>query len=46
MGCGSAADLLLGAGGVEWAEGRAEGGGAVECIGIVAEVAGFLGAVV
>ena len=46
MGCGSAADLLLGAGGVEWAEGRAEGGGAAEHIGIAVEVAGFLGAVV
>ena len=46
MGCRSAADLLLGAGGVEQAESRVEGGGAVECIGIVAEVAEFLGAVI
>ena len=46
MGCGSTADLLLGTGGVEWAEGRVEGGGAAEHIGIVAEVAGFLGTVV
>ncbi len=45
MGCGSAADLLLGAGGVEWVEGRAEGGGVAECIGIVV-VVGFLGTVV
>ena len=46
MGCGSAADLLLGAGGVEQAEGRVEGGGVAECIGIAVEVVGFLGAVV
>ena len=45
MGCRSTADLLLGAGGVEWVEGRAEGGGAAECIGIVV-VVGFLGAVI
>ena len=46
MGCRSTADLLLGAGGVEQVEGRVEGGGVVECIGIAAEVAGFLGTVV
>ncbi len=45
MGCRSIADLLLGAG-VEWVEGRAEGGVVVECIGIAAEVAGFLGTVI
>ena len=39
MGCGSAADLLLGAGGMggEWAEDGAEGGGVMEHIGVAAE---------
>ena len=41
MGCGSTADLLLGAGGMggKWAEDGAEGGGAMEHVGVVA---GFL----
>ena len=43
MGCRSAADLLLGAGGMgEWVEDGVEGGGVEECIGVMAEVAGFL----
>ncbi len=44
MGCGSAADLLLGVGGMgdEQAEDGAEGGRVTECIGVAAE---FLGVV-
>jgi len=43
MGCGSTADLLLGVGGMgEQVEDGAEGGGVVEHIGVMAEVAGFL----
>ena len=43
MGCGSAADLLLGAGGMgEWVEDGAEGGRVEERIEVMAEVAGFL----
>ncbi len=39
MGCGSTANLLLGAGGMggEQVEDGAEGGRAMECIGIVVE---------
>ena len=47
MGCGSAASLLLGAEGMgERVEDGAEGGGAAECIGVMAEVAGFLDVVI
>ena len=43
MGCGSAANLLLGAGGMgEQVEDGVEGGRVEECIGVMAEVAGFL----
>ncbi len=43
MGCGSAVGLLLGAEGMgEQVEGRVEGGGAAEHVGVMAEVAGFL----
>ena len=39
MGCGSAADLLLGVGGMggEWVEDGAEGGRVMEHIGVVTE---------
>ncbi len=44
MGCGSTADLLLGAGGMggEQVEDGAEGGGATEHIGVVAEFLGIV----
>ena len=44
MGCGSTANLLLGVGGMggEWVEDRAEGGGAMEHIGVVAEFLGLI----
>ncbi len=47
MGCGSAANLLLGAGGMdEWVEDGVEGGRVVEHIGVMAEVAGFLDTII
>ena len=47
MGCGSAADLLLGAGGMgEQVEDGAEGGGVAEHVGVMVEVAGFLDIVI
>ncbi len=47
MGCRSAAGLLLGAEAMgEQVEDGAEGGGVVECIGVMAEVAGFLDIVI
>ncbi len=43
MGCRSAADLLLGAGGMgEQVEDGAEGGRVAEHVRVMAEVAGFL----
>ena len=47
MGCGSAAGLLLGVEGMgEQVEDGVEGGGAVERVGVMAEVAGFLDVVI
>ena len=47
MGCRSAASLLLGVEGMgERVEGRAEGGGAAEHIGVMVEVAGFLDVII
>ena len=47
MGCRSAAGLLLGAEGMgERVAGGAEEGGVAECIGVMVEVAGFLGIIV
>ncbi len=47
MGCRSAANLLLGAGGMgEWVEDGVEGGGVAEHVGVVAEVVGFLDVVI
>ena len=47
MGCGSAANLLLGVGGMgEQVEDGVERGRAAECIGIMVEVAGFLAVVI
>ena len=47
MGCGSTANLLLGVGGMgERVEDGAEGGGAAEHIGVMAEVAGFLDVII
>ena len=47
MGCRSTAGLLLGAEGMgEQVVGGAEEGGVAEHIGVIAEVAGFLGIIV
>ena len=47
MGCGSAAGLLLGAEGMgERVAGGVEEGRAVEHVGVMVEVAGFLGIIV
>ena len=44
MGCGSAADLLLGVGGMggKWAEDGAEEGGVMEHIGVAVEFLGVI----
>ena len=47
MGCGSAANLLLGAGGMgEQVEDGVEGGRVAEHIGVMVEVVGFLDVII
>ena len=47
MGCRSATSLLLGAGGMgEQVEDGVEGGRAAECVGVMAEVVGFLDVII
>ena len=46
MGCGSAANLLLGAGMGEQVEDGVEGGAVAEHVGVMVEVVGFLDVII